>query len=83
MVRTLTGYAILGLIGLAALKLLLGAIGFAFSLLWTLLSFAAVGFVCYLILKIVSPDTARKVRERWPASVSLNPESARDKIAVG
>ncbi len=64
MVRTLTGYAILGLIGLVALKLLLGVIGFAFSLLWTLLSFAAVGFVCYLILKIISPDTARKVREK-------------------
>lgn len=64
MVRTLTGYAILGLIGLVALKLVLGVIGFAFSLLWTLLSFAAVGFVCYLILKIISPDTARKVREK-------------------
>ncbi len=64
MVRTLTGYAILGLIGLVALKLVLGVIGFAFSLLWTLLSFAAVGFVFYLILKIISPDTARKVREK-------------------
>ncbi len=64
MVRTLTGYAILGLIGLVALKLLLGVIGFALSLLWTLLSFAAVGFVCYLILKIICPDTARKVREK-------------------
>ena len=64
MVRTLTGYAIIGLIGLVALKLLLGVIGFAFSLLWTLLSFAAVGFICYLILKIISPDTARKVREK-------------------
>ncbi len=64
MVRTLTGYAIIGLIGLVALKLLLGVIGFAFSLLWTLLSFAAVGFICYLILKIISPDTARKVRDK-------------------
>ncbi len=64
MFRTLTGYAVLGLIGLVALKLLLGVIGFAFSLLWTLLSFAAVAFVCYLILKIISPDTARKVREK-------------------
>ncbi len=64
MIRTLTGYAVLGLIGLLVLKLLLGVVGFAFSLLWTLLSLAAVGFVCYLILKIISPDTARRVREK-------------------
>ena len=64
MIRALTGYAVLGLIGLLVLKLLLGVVGFAFSLLWTLLSLAAVGFVCYLILKIISPDAARRVREK-------------------
>lgn len=64
MIRTLTGYAVLGLIGVLVLKLLLGVVGFAFSLLWTLLSLAAVGFVCYLILKIINPDAARRVREK-------------------
>lgn len=71
MVRTLTGYAILGIIGVLALKLLFGVIGFAFSLLWTLLSLAAVGFVFYLILKIINPDAARRVREK----VAGEPES--------
>ena len=71
MVRTLTGYAILGIIGVLALKLLFGVIGFAFSLLWTLLSLAAVGFVFYLILKIINPEAARRVREK----VAGQPES--------
>ena len=64
MIRTVTGYAVLGLIGILVLKLLLGVVGFAFSLLWTLLSLAAVGFVCYLILRIINPDAARRVREK-------------------
>ncbi len=64
MIRTLTGYAVLGLIGILFLKLLVGVVGFAFSLLWTLLSLAAVGFVCYVILKLINPDAARRVREK-------------------
>ncbi len=64
MIRTVTGYAVLGLIGILVLKILVGVVGFAFSLLWTLLSLAAVGFVCYLILRIISPDAARRVREK-------------------
>jgi len=31
--------------------------------LWTLFWLAAIGFLIYLVLKIVSPDTARRVRE--------------------
>ena len=61
--RTLTGYAILAVIGFFALKLVFGLIGFAVSLLVSLLWLSAIGFVFYLVLKIISPGTARRVKE--------------------
>ncbi|HEX9579898.1 MAG TPA: hypothetical protein VF970_02210 [Gemmatimonadales bacterium] len=63
MFRTLLGYALLAIVGFVALKLVFGLLGFAFSLLMTLLWLAAIGFVFYLALKLISPDTARRVRE--------------------
>lgn len=63
MLRTLVGYAILAVLGYFALKLAFGLLGFAFSLLMTLLWLAAIGFVAYLGLKLISPDTARRVKE--------------------
>ena len=64
MIRTLVGYAVFAAVGIIAIKIILTLIGFAFSLLWTLLTLAAVGFVFYLLLKIINPDAARRVRER-------------------
>lgn len=61
--RTLVGFAVLAIIGFVALKLLFGLIGFAVSILMTLLWLAAIGFVFYLVLKLISPRTARRVRE--------------------
>ena len=61
--RTLIGYAILAVIGFVALKLVFGLIGFAVSLLVSLLWLAAIGFVFYLVLKVISPGTARRVEE--------------------
>ena len=62
MVRTLAGYTIVAVVGIVAIKLVLGLLGLVFSLMSTVLWLAAIGFVFYLILKIVSPDTARRVR---------------------
>ncbi len=64
MIRTLTRYAVVGVVAIIALKLLFGVIGFALSLVWTLFWLAAIGFLFYLVLKVVSPDTARRVREK-------------------
>ena len=61
--RTLVGYAVFAVIGVVALKLIMGLLGFAFSLLMTLLWFAVIGFVFYLILKLISPRTAERVKE--------------------
>ena len=63
MFRTLVGYAVLAVIGFFALKLIFGLLGFVFSLAMTVLWLAAIGFVFYLALKLISPDTARRVRE--------------------
>ena len=63
MVRTLAGYSVLAVIGIVALKLIVGLLGFAFSLLMSLLWLAAFGLVFYFILKVISPNTARRVRE--------------------
>ena len=63
MVRTLAGYSVLAIIGIVALKLIVGLLGFAFSLLMSLFWFAVIGLVFYFILKVISPNTARRVRE--------------------
>ena len=60
--RTLIGYAILAVIGFVALKLVLGLLGLAFGLLMSLLWLAAIGFVFYLVLRVISPRTAQRVR---------------------
>ncbi len=64
MIRTLIGYAAVGVIGFVVVKLLFSIVGLAFSLLWTLLWLAAIGFLFYLVLKLINPDAARRVREK-------------------
>ncbi len=64
MIRTLVGYAAVGVIGFVVVKLLFSIVGLAFSLLWTLLWLAASGFLFYLVLKLINPDAARRVREK-------------------
>jgi membrane protein implicated in regulation of membrane protease activity len=75
MIRKLAGYAIFAVIGMFMLKVLFGLVGFAMSLLWTVLWLAALGFVFYLILKVISPSTARRVREKGTVEPSEPTES--------
>jgi hypothetical protein len=64
MVRALLGYAVLAIVGIVALKLLFGLLAIAFHLLWAVAWLVALGFVFYIILKVVSPSTARRVKEK-------------------
>ena len=64
MIRTLVGYAAVGVIGFVVVKLLFSIVGLVFSLLGTLLWLAAIGFLFYLILKLINPDAARRMREK-------------------
>jgi hypothetical protein len=63
MLRTLVGYAILAVVGFVVLKLLFGLLGFAITLLINLVILAAIGFLLYGLLKLISPDIARRVHE--------------------
>ncbi len=63
MVRAFVGYSVLAIIGIFALRLLLGLLSIAFSLLWAVLWLAVLGFIFYLVLKVISPNTAHRVKE--------------------
>lgn len=69
MFRTIFSIGLFAVLGLVALKFLFGIFGFAVGLfLWLLVAaikVAIVGLVIYFIIRIVSPETARKLRERW------------------
>jgi hypothetical protein len=68
MIRTIFAVGIFALLGLFALKLVFGILGFAFGIFGALLiiafKIALLGGAVYLVIRIVSPETARKLRER-------------------
>ena len=69
MLRTIFMIGLFAIGGLFLLKLVFGVFGVFFAILLGLLRLAVfvaiVGAVLYLIIRIVSPDTARRLRERW------------------
>jgi predicted lipid-binding transport protein (Tim44 family) len=77
MLRTVLYLGLFALLGLAALKLAFGVLtglvgtllGLFFWLLGVALQIALVGLVVYLVIRVVSPDTARRIRERFSGAV--------------
>jgi hypothetical protein len=69
MLRTILMIGLFAVLGLFALKIAFGVLpvvlGMFIGLLFWALKIAAIGFVIYLIVRIVSPDTARRLREKW------------------
>jgi hypothetical protein len=63
MLRSILGFAILAVVAWLALKIFFGLLSGFMGLLVTLLWLAAVGFVVYLVLRVLSPSTANKVRD--------------------
>jgi hypothetical protein len=63
MIRSLIGYATFAVVSVFAIKLALKLLGIALGLFWTVMWLAFVGFVFYLILRLVSPTTADRVQE--------------------
>ena len=64
MVRNLVGFAAFAVIALFILKILGSIFGVVLGLLGTILYFAVWGFIIYLILRVFSPSTADKVKEK-------------------
>jgi hypothetical protein len=75
MLRTIFMIGLFAVGGLFLLKLFFGVFGVFFALLLTLLRMAIwvaiVGALIYLVIRIVSPDTARRLRERWSGTTSM------------
>ncbi|MCC6318972.1 MAG: hypothetical protein IT361_14935 [Gemmatimonadaceae bacterium] len=75
MLRTIFMIGLFAVGGLFLLKLFFGVFGIFFALLLTLLKMAIwvalVGAMIYLVVRIVSPDTARRLRERWSGTASI------------
>ncbi len=62
-------FAVLGIIALSFLfNIFTALVGIAFWLLGLAIRIALIGLVVYVIVRIVSPDTARRLRERWSGS---------------
>jgi hypothetical protein len=72
MFRTIFAIGIMALLGLFALKFIFGVFGGLIALLFILLRLAIkvaiIGLLVYLVIRIVSPDTARNLRDRWSGS---------------
>lgn len=69
MLRTIFTIGLFALLGLFALRLAFGVFGMLFGVLvwlfFVALKIALVGLVIYLVIRIISPETARRMRERW------------------
>lgn len=69
MLRTIFTIGLFALLGLFALKLVFGVfgtlLGLFFMLLGVALKIAVVGLVIYFVIRIVSPDTARRMHEKF------------------
>ncbi|MEE8062326.1 MAG: hypothetical protein V3T16_10860 [Gemmatimonadales bacterium] len=63
MIRNLVGYAVFAVVGVVAFKVFFKLLGVAVGLFWTLMWLAFIGFVFYLILRLVSPTLADRVQE--------------------
>lgn len=69
MFRTIFSIGLFAVLGLIVLKFIFGIFGFAVGLfVWLLflaLKVALIGLAIYFIIRIVSPATAQRLRERW------------------
>jgi len=69
MLRTIFSIGALAILGLIALKFVFGVfgglVGILFVLLFLALKIAIIGALIYLVIRIVSPDTARRLGEKF------------------
>jgi hypothetical protein len=63
MLRRILGYAVLAVLVLLALKVAFALLGTLLGLAVFVMVLAAMGFVMYLMLRVLSPTTAARVRE--------------------
>ena len=69
MLRTIFAVGVMSLLGVFLLSFVFKIFGGLFALLFVLLGLAIkiaiIGLVVYFLISIISPDTARRLRDRW------------------
>jgi hypothetical protein len=69
MLRTILTIGLFAVLGLFALQLVFGILPALFGLLFWLIGLAIkiaiLGALVYFVIRIFSPDTARRLREKW------------------
>jgi threonine/homoserine/homoserine lactone efflux protein len=63
MFRSILGFAIFAVLAWLGLKIVFSVLGGLIGLAMTVLWLAGIGFLFYLVLRVVSPSTAEKVRD--------------------
>jgi hypothetical protein len=63
MFRNLVGFAVFAVVALLAFKLLFGLFGLFLGLFISLVWLAFWGWLFYLLIKVLSPTTAERIRE--------------------
>ncbi len=63
MFRSILGFAIFAVLAWLGLKIVFSVLGGLIGLAMTVLWLAGIGFLFYLVLRVVSPSMAEKVRE--------------------
>ncbi|MGD0992650.1 MAG: hypothetical protein ABR998_09270 [Gemmatimonadales bacterium] len=63
MLRKVLGFAVLAVVAFFVLRLALWVIRITLGLVWTVLTLALVGLVIYWVIKLISPSTARRVKD--------------------
>lgn len=69
MLRTLFSVGLMAVVGLFVLKLVFGLFGFALGLFFVIAALALklliIGAIIYFVIRVVSPGTARELREKF------------------
>ncbi|HKW11988.1 MAG TPA: hypothetical protein VJO33_16500 [Gemmatimonadaceae bacterium] len=69
MLRTIFMIGLFAVLGLIALRIIFGIlpgiIGLFIGIAFFALKIAVFGLLIYLVIRVFSPDTARRLREKW------------------
>ena len=72
MLRTIFMVGLFAVLGIIALNVVFGVLGALLGIFWVLLWWAVkiliLGAILYFIIRIFSPDTARKMKDKWSGS---------------
>ena len=63
MLRSILGFAVFAIVAWLGLKLVLSLLGGLVGIAMTVLWLAAIGFLFYLVIRVLSPSTADRLRE--------------------